>query len=312
VSAPLAVGLVGPGAVGGVIAAGLVRGGARLALWGRRGRVDRLAPVRFADGSEWPGSKLPASGPAPEVVLLAVKAGDMADALARAREIAPGAPVVPLVNGIPFWLLPRLGRSDLPAQLHAVDPEARLADLLPRLEVVGAVVQVPAERVEGAVRAGANPRLMIEAGGGAPLDRLADVLRAGGIAVDRPQDLLPDLFEKLMGNAVLNPLTALTGLSVGEAARRLREQTRRGMEEVTAVARGLGLAFHPDIPARIYRAEALTGHSTSMLQDVVAGRRTEIDAITGATVELASALGVDTPVLSLLHGILAARDAQLR
>lgn len=305
----LSIALIGPGAIGGVVANGLARGGARVALWGRSGPVERIAPVRFSDGHEWPGLAAATDDAPPEIVVLAVKAVAMADALERARAIAPGAPVVPLVNGVPFWLLPRLNRADLPRQLRSLDPDGRLDALLPGLKVIGGVVLIPAERVDEAIRAGTNPTLLIEEGGGPAVSRLAEALVAGGITVSRPADLLTDLFDKLMGNAVLNPLTALTGLSVGHAAARLPEQTRRGMAEVMAVAKALGITLDIDIPARLRRVEALTGHNTSMLQDVRAGRRTEIDAITGATAELAAALDVDTPVLSLLHAILAAREA---
>ncbi|MCC6000847.1 MAG: hypothetical protein JJU19_08290, partial [Pararhodobacter sp.] len=272
---------------------------------------DPGAAVVFPVGTPWPGGAVRDPDRRPDAVLIAVKAGDMADALQRAIDIAPGAPVVPLVNGIPFWLLPRLGRADLPGQLRAVDPDGRQTALLAALQVVGAVVQIPAARADGVVQAGANPALIIEAGGGTALDQVTGALLAGGVKVTRPADLLPDLFDKLMGNAVLNPLTALTGLSVGAAVTRLESQTCRGMEEVVSVARALGLTLTLDIAQRARRAMALTGHSTSMLQDIRSGRRTEIEQITGATVELGALLGVDTPVLSLLHGLVAAQEQDL-
>lgn len=305
----LSVALIGPGAVGGVVAAGLARGGARVVPWGRSGPQTRIAPVRFSEGGAWPETQAAPADRPPEVVVVAVKAGDMADALQRARQIAPDAPVVPLVNGVPFWLLPRLGRADLPGQLRSLDRDGRLTGLAKDLQFVGAVVLIPAERVEGGVETTGTPKLVIERGGGAPLDRLEAALTAGGIAVDRPDDLMPALFDKLMGNAVLNPLTAITGLTVGQATTALAAQARRGMAEVVAVAQAMGVDLRPDLDARIERAARLTGHSTSMLQDRQAGKPTEIDAITGATVELAGLLGVDTPVLSLLHGLVAATEA---
>jgi 2-dehydropantoate 2-reductase len=70
---------------------------------------------------------------------------------------------------------------------------------------------------------------------------------------------------------------------------------------VDAVARGVGVEIELSIDQRIRGAARVGDHKTSMLQDLEAGRPTEIDPIVGSVVELAGRLGVDVPHLETLY-----------
>ena len=67
------------------------------------------------------------------------------------------------------------------------------------------------------------------------------------------------------------------------------------MEEAQAVAVALGVKFSVDIDERIGMAEKVGNHRTSMLQDVEAGRPTELDSLLGVVIELAQMVGIATP-----------------
>jgi 2-dehydropantoate 2-reductase len=106
-----------------------------------------------------------------------------------------------------------------------------------------------------------------------------------------------------LGNAVFNPLSALTRASLGEMAESpvLAPIVRAAMEEVDAVARRLGVEIPVTIDQRIRGAARVGAHKTSMLQDMEAGRPMEIDAVVGSVVELAGRLNVPVPHLETIY-----------
>jgi 2-dehydropantoate 2-reductase len=113
-----------------------------------------------------------------------------------------------------------------------------------------------------------------------------------------------ELWLKLLGNAVFNPLSVLTRATLGEMAGSPLVATieRAAMEEVDSVARRLGIEVPISIDQRIRGAARVGPHKTSMLQDLEAGRPLEIDAIVGSVVELAGRFEVPVPHLQTLYG----------
>jgi 2-dehydropantoate 2-reductase len=120
---------------------------------------------------------------------------------------------------------------------------------------------------------------------------------------------LPDArgaqWTKLLFNAATNPLAALTGLTHGELCDvpELRATARALVAEGRAVADALGIVLDDDPDALIDRAAVENhAHRPSMLQDVLAQRPTEIDALNGGIVRAGARAGVPTP----LHATIAA------
>lgn len=127
-------------------------------------------------------------------------------------------------------------------------------------------------------------------------------------------DNLPGLlWSKLIVNAGINALTALTGIRNGRLIR--HEGTRHVMEmaveEAARVARALGIRLLYDDPVEKVRAvcEATAGNIASMLQDVLKEKRTEIEQINGAVVREAAKLGIPTPVNETLLGLVKTLEA---
>ena len=79
------------------------------------------------------------------------------------------------------------------------------------------------------------------------------------------------------------------------------------MLEGKAIAERLGVRFGVSIEDRIAGAAAAGPHKTSMLQDLEKGRPMEIDALVGAVQELGSMVGVPTPTIDVVLGLLKVR-----
>jgi 2-dehydropantoate 2-reductase len=149
---------------------------------------------------------------------------------------------------------------------------------------------------------------------------LAAAIDRGGIPCNVTRDVRADLLAKLLYNGLLNPLGALVGAPYGVLGE--RPTTRAIMialaHEIFAVFEAAGLATHwPDAPSYLetFFADLLpptAEHESSMLQDLRAGRRTEIDAICGAVCELGMTHGVATPIdaalVTLVHAAETSRE----
>ena len=113
------------------------------------------------------------------------------------------------------------------------------------------------------------------------------------------------IWEKVAFNAALNALTAVTRLDVGPVgdAPEGRELAARVVEEVISVAERKGIAARREaVMAAVAGAFAEhRGHKPSMLQDMLAGRPTEVESLNGAVVREAEALGMTVPITETLY-----------
>ncbi|MFB6227093.1 MAG: ketopantoate reductase family protein, partial [Halobacteriales archaeon] len=143
----------------------------------------------------------------------------------------------------------------------------------------------------------------------APAERAGTAFRSAGIEADVVADPRPHLWEKLAVNAGINPVTALARIRNGT----LVDGPPRGVAmeaatETAAVARDHGISLSGDDAraAVLEVAEATARNRSSMLVDVAAGRRTEIDAINGFVLDRAERA---VPVNETLAGLIRAWEA---
>jgi 2-dehydropantoate 2-reductase len=144
------------------------------------------------------------------------------------------------------------------------------------------------------------------------LEALAARLAEGGMAVSVVEDAWTSVWRKVVVNAAMNPTTALLGYTNTElladvAASRVADGLAA---EVARVATATGVAMGEDEARRSWREIAtLTGaNRSSMLQDVQAGRPTEVDAICGAVQREGARRGIAAPLnqaMTVLVGALA-------
>lgn len=145
---------------------------------------------------------------------------------------------------------------------------------------------------------------------------LCAAIAAGGIPCLPSATMEQDLWAKLLYNCALNPLAALLGVAYGALA---EDPARRAIleavvREIFEVLRATGRQTRwtsADAYLDFFFRELLPPtreHESSMLQDLRARRPTEIDALCGAVVELASQAGVDAPVNAALASLVRARE----
>ena len=132
---------------------------------------------------------------------------------------------------------------------------------------------------------------------------LSSALVTAGLKAPIQAKIRAELWLKLLGNAVFNPLSALTRATLGVIAGSplVAPVVRAAMEEVDTIARGVGIEIAVSIDQRIKGAARVGDHKTSMLQDLESGRPMEIDALTGSVVELGDRLGIPVPHLRTLY-----------
>lgn len=135
------------------------------------------------------------------------------------------------------------------------------------------------------------------------VEPLCRCISAGGIPCEKTDDIGRDLWAKMLYNCALNPLGAILKVPYGALA---DHATTRGLmsriiEEVFRVMRAAGHRTHwasaGDFLRLFYErlVPDTAGHKSSTLQDIAAGRRTEIDALNGAVLALADRHGVAAP-----------------
>jgi 2-dehydropantoate 2-reductase len=159
---------------------------------------------------------------------------------------------------------------------------------------------------EGKVNLGTNPRQA----------ELQEVLVSAGFQVEIVADPKSLLWGKLVINAAINPLTAILGIPNGDLL--TQPDTRELLSEVATEAEfiayhnGVMLPYPDPIEAVEQVARNTAGNHSSMLQDVLNGRPTEIDAINGAIVLEAEKVGVPTPVNRVLWHLVKGLDSKVR
>nr|WP_294171229.1 2-dehydropantoate 2-reductase [uncultured Sphingomonas sp.] len=301
------VAVIGVGAIGGWLAARLALGGHEVGVVRRSGGTQALGGgLRLIDGGHEQFASVrviedPGKEGVQQLVLLATKTTDLADAAGRAAPlIGSDTLILPLQNGVPWWLA---GGEPL----RSVDPDGRIAAALPLGQVIGGVVHAACRRVAAAaVEVVHADRLILgEPGGGRSpgVEALAQAVANAGVPAEASDNVRRAIWYKLWGNMTINPISATTGLT---ADRILADPAHRAeivaaMEEARTVGAAIGCPIEESAEERVAVTARLGAFKTSMLQDVEAGRRIELDALVGAVAEIGRRVGVGTPVIDRIE-----------
>jgi 2-dehydropantoate 2-reductase len=212
-------------------------------------------------------------------------------------------------NGFPWWYFHRAAGSVLSPTLHSVDPRGALWRLVGPEHAIGCVVYPAVRVLETAVveHVFGNRFAVGEPDGASSsrVTRLADVLRSAGFDAPIRQDIRLEIWTKLVANAAYNPVSVLTGATLGQmmddlGTARVLETV---MNEAGAVANSVGIRV-PIPPRQLMElTRPLASHKTSTLVDFEAGRSLELEPITGAVSELGRLRGVRTPALDAVLGM---------
>lgn len=286
----MTVAIVGPGAIGTVVAAALRERGLEPSLHGRTAR-ESLELIVEDERIDVPGPVLTdprrVEGRV-DLVFLAVKATQIEDAAPwLAALCGTETTVCVLQNGV--------------EQVSSIEPLARGAHVVP------AVVWFPAQRQpDGAIWLRGRARLTVPEGAGGR--RVAEALRGSRCSVDVSEEFASLAWRKLMQNAVAG-LMALTGRRSGMFLRSdVAQLSLAYLRECLAVARAEGAILDDGVPEEILATfQAFPDDlGTSILADREAGRPLEWDIRNGVISRLGRTHDLPTPISDVVSTLLAA------
>jgi 2-dehydropantoate 2-reductase len=257
------------------------------------GQVTRLVPI---DRTKAP---LRPDEAAVDVAIVCVKThGTGWAAEVAARVLAPDGVAITIQNGL----------GNYEALVSALGPERAAVGVIyvgARLDEHGELQATGPGRVELGRPRGAGQRMAFE--------KLVAALGGGGMTVTAKDDAWPSVWRKLVTNAAVNPTTALFGYTNAELlADVATSRVADGLAaEVARVATAAGVVIKEDEARQWWREmAALTGaNRSSMLQDVQAGRPTEVDAICGAVQREGERRGVPAPLNQAMTVLVSALNA---
>jgi 2-dehydropantoate 2-reductase len=249
----------------------------------------------------------PAELPELDLAILATKATQLDAAAAALAGRAPGATVMTIQNGLGAEeIVRRHGDWQIVSAVTFMSGD-RHGDTHVEYELDTATWMGP------------------YAGTDTPYERVREVeqlLRDAGLEAQAFPDLLPAQWSKLIFNATVNTVSALTQLGHVELFAREEEPTDLGhlvhelTDEGRRVAAAAGVELHEDpwemnvLAVRRGETQASDyAHVPSMLEDVRAARQTEVDFITGALVREAERLGVPVPLHTTMYRLVKGREA---
>jgi 2-dehydropantoate 2-reductase len=310
--------IVGAGSIGGYLGARLALAGEEVTFVARGANLQAIQRDGFKlieeDGSERiatgvKGAAIDGCGPH-DVVLLAVKAHQVG-ALAKdlGRLIGPDTTLVTLQNGIPWWYFYKLAGPYEGRPVRAADPDGVIAQSLDSERVIGTVVYPASELVApGVVKVIEGNRFTLGEPDGSKSPRiqaLSEALTRAGFKAPISTDLRSEIWLKLWGNVVFNPVSALSHATLASMCgfEPTRALAAAMMAETQAVAEKLGVRIRISIDKRIAGAAAVGEHKTSMLQDVEAGRPLELMALMGSVVEMARLTETPTPHVDAIYAV---------
>ena len=297
--------IVGPGALGGVLGAAFFGAGHDVVLLGRPSShltaiQEEGLHLRTLDGAveriALPASDDPAKVADAEVAIVLVKAGDTVAAM---RAIGPHV---------------RAGQTILTLQNGLGNAERIRAELGNGPRIVAGVTSQAAMRTGpgSVVHTGAGPTIV-----GALNSEDAPVAADGAAnfsAAGLPAAAVPDIerwiWHKVSVNAAINGLTALGGFANGAIVANpdLLDAAEVIAEAAAAVARARGVELGNMRRAVTETATATAANRSSMLQDLEAGRPTEVDAIHGAILAAGEATGIATPAIAVIAALIRAKE----
>lgn len=289
--------IVGPGAMGCLLAAFLSK--SKEDIWildkdkERAAKINAQGIILEGISGSWQAKIKASHDPqeigVPGLVIICVKSYDTKDAIIHAKPlIGENTGVLTLQNGI--------GNIEIIAEAVGND------------RVMGGVTNEGATLLDtGRIRhAGKGETVIGRVDGKIPVEMryIREIFKKCGMETRISRDIKGILWSKLIINVGINALTAITRLNNGRLVEfeGTRKILREAVTEATRIAKRKRVKLIYDDPLAKVEAvcEATSGNVSSMLQDVLRKKRTEIDFINAVIVRQAQELGITAPVNSML------------
>ena len=287
--------LLGAGAIGVLPAALLVKDPAvKLSVAADAARVARYREEGiFLNGDELPFSySTPEELTGADLVLIATKMPALAEALENvAPAVTEKTVFLPLLNGISAYevIKSRFPQNPVLKGFHLGHASVRIGNRISH-DGVGTIY----------------------CGGEKPaLEFAVNVLKSAGVDVEAPENFEVAMWQKFVLNVGINQTQAFYRADYGTVQKdpKMLRFVWDLMEEAVAVGRACGVELGDEVidSAMMVVCKMPSAVKTSMLQDVEAGRKTEVDAFAGTVCCLAEKFGIDVPknrsVLQKMKGL---------
>lgn len=308
--------IVGPGAIGGMMAIMLERAGFEVSALARQKKAESINArgiTLLSEGSTLKGAPKASSDPTElgpqDLVVVTLKSNAFASV---APQLAPlcGAdtPIVLAMNGLPWWFFDDFGGKLEGTPLKSVDPDGTLSQVIPREQLIWAVINCSvSELPDGTLEHTRGQLLTLGRPSDDPqgVDTVGEVFRSGGYDCVVSKNIRQDIWSKLLANVAFNPITALASAEIYEVFEDplVFECVMAVAEEAQAVASAFGLKSELGRLERMRDARV----KTSMLQDLERGRPLELGSIVEAVVEIAEHTKVPVPQLRSILGLMRLR-----
>lgn len=304
--------IVGPGGIGGTIAARLAETGIEVSALARPARAEVLNThgIRLTSlGREIHARVRAASDPAAlgqqDLVIVATKNNQLAEVARQLPALCgPNTPVIFAMNGAPWWFFDGFGGALQGTRLQSLDPDGALAKSIPLARVIWGVVYFSATgNPDGTIlHNNANGiTLGRPSDDTAGLASIAEVFGRAGFDAKVSDNIRKEIWTKLAVNVAVNPPGALTLATITQMYHEplLLEAMNTVLGEMRAVGQALGIDPGPlsldkwrNAPVRV-----------SLLQDLEAGRPLELASVADAAVEIAARAGVPVPFTRAFLGL---------
>ncbi|AOW80323.1 2-dehydropantoate 2-reductase [Halodesulfurarchaeum formicicum] len=246
----------------------------------RRGSLQIDSPTDVARSQEVSVSTSPSTVAEADLLLLAVKSYDTATAMAEVESYLADTEVLTLQNG--------LGNIQT------------IREVVGENQVIGGTTTMAAFIPEpGRVRIESRGQTRI----GRPwdgtdgLDAVTETFRTAGFDIQAASDIRTAIWEKVLINVGINPVTALGRVPNGHLRSGPgRELLEAAIEEAAQVAAAEGYHVADPIEQAIQVVQDTATNRSSMSQDLQRGTRTEIESLNGAIVDRAEKHGIHVPV----------------
>ena len=249
-----------------------------------------------------------------DYIILTLKAHGVAGVIDQMQPlIGPETAILFAQNGLPWWYFYGSGGPFEGHTLESVDPGGTIWRRLGPERALGSVVWQAAEiEAPGVIAHHYGDRMPIGEPNGEKSERaalLGKLLTSAGIKSPVRPNLRNEIWLKLWGNLSFNPVSVLTGGLLADLATDFgtRRVIHAMMTEAQRVGEALGVSFAVSIEERMDMAAKVGAHRTSMLQDVEAGRPTELEALLGVVIELGKLVKQETPSLQLVYDLVKFR-----
>jgi len=309
------IAIVGAGAIGAFLGAKLALSGEDVYLIARGAHLQAMQThgvwVKSPDGDfeAHPNATddYESVGPV-DFVFLTVKAHSLTEIAPQiAPLLGPETAVISAQNGIPWWYFHSHGGPFDGTAIESVDPGGVVAQAIDPSRIIGCIIYPSTVIVQpGVIEHIKGNRFSIGELDGTNSDRcktLAAALICAGLKAPIRSRIRHDLWVKLLGNVVFNPMSALTGATLEEMATHPESSAiaRAVMAEADEVAVALGIRLPLTIDQRMDGARKVGAHKTSMLQDLESGRPMELESVVGVVIELGEKLGLPMPHTRTLY-----------